>query len=327
MSHFTNKLSIAALLAGTTLTFMASAGAQELRGWNQHAPDYPVSTAMERFAELVEERTEGRITADVFHNAELGEQDFAIEQMQFGGIDFAVFNMVPLNNIVPASQATTLPYAFRSLDHMHTVMDGEIGQEIGAAMEEAGMVALAWYDSGARSFYASVPLETIDDFEGLKIRVQSSDMFVALVEALGANATPIPFGELYSAIQSGVVEGAENNWPSYEYTNHYSVAPYYILDEHSIVPEIFAVSKPVWDGLSAEDQEIVREAALESQAFQREEWAKRDEESEKIVREAGTTVIEVEDKTPFIEAMQPVYEEFAADPVVADLLERIQNTE
>lgn len=319
-------LSLSAITAAT-LALSSTVYADEIRGWNTHAPDYPVSVAMDRFGDLVAERTDGRIQPKTFHSAQLGEQDQAIEQMQFGGIDFAVFNLVPLNNIVPETQVTTLPYAFKSVDHMHTVMDGEIGAEIGQAMTPANMIGLAWYDGGARSFYANKPLNSVADLKGLKIRVQNSDVNVAMVEALGANATPIPFGEVYTSIQSGVVDGAENNWPSYESTGHSEVAPYYILDQHTIVPEVFAVNKAVWDSWSAEDQEIVRQAAIESATYQRELWAEREKASEEIVRAAGATIVELDDKSDFINAMAPVYEQFVTDDALRSLLDRIQATE
>ncbi len=325
MQKRTFGVALAAVVA--TAAMVSSVTAREWRGWNTHVPDYPVSIAMDRFGELVAERTNGRITPKTYHSAQLGEQDFAIEQMQLGAIDFAVFNLTPLNNVVKATQVTTLPYVFRSIDHMHRVMDGPIGAEIGKAMEEANMVALAWYDSGARSFYAKVPLNSIDDLKGLKIRVQNSDVNVAMVEALGANATPIPFGEVYTAIQSGVVDGAENNWPSYESTGHYKVAPYYLLDEHTIVPEVFAVAKTLWDTLSPEDQETVRTAALESAKLQRKLWAERERKSREIVEKANVTIVPVPDKTPFINAMRPVYDQFAKDPLIQGLLEKIQSVQ
>jgi tripartite ATP-independent transporter DctP family solute receptor len=319
-----NRRALLASTAALGLFAASAAAAQELRGWNTHVPDYPGSTAMDHFGELVSERTEGRITPITYHSAQLGEQDFAIEQMQFGGIDFAVFNLTPLNNIVPATQVTTLPYVFRSIEHMHAAMDGEIGAEIGEAMADVNMVALAWYDSGARSFYASRPLNSLADMAGLKIRVQNSDLNVAMVEALGANATPIPFGEVYTSIQTGVVDGAENNWPSYESTNHFEVAPYFIQDEHTIVPEVFAIALTTWERLSAEDQQIVRQAAIESAKLQRELWAARETTSEERVRAAGSVIVTLEDKSEFIDAMAPVYDRFATDPVIADLLARIQ---
>lgn len=320
MRHRALLASVAAL----GLVAASAAAAQDLRGWNTHVPDYPGSVAMDHFGALVAERTEGRIQPTTYHSAQLGEQDFAIEQMQFGGIDFAVFNLTPLNNIVPATQVTTLPYVFRSIEHMHAAMDGEIGAEIGAAMVDANMVALAWYDSGARSFYASRPLNSLADLAGLKIRVQNSDLNVAMVEALGANATPIPFGEVYTSIQTGVVDGAENNWPSYESTNHFEVARYFIQDEHTIVPEVFAIALTTWERMSPEDQEIVRQAAIDSATLQRELWAARERTSEERVRAAGSVIVTLDDKSEFINAMAPVYERFATDPVIADLLARIQ---
>ncbi|ANG64339.1 C4-dicarboxylate ABC transporter [Marinobacterium aestuarii] len=312
------------LMSGLLLTSAAQA---DLKGWNGHPPDYPVSVAMDQFGKLVSERTDGRIGVKTYHSAQLGEQDDAIEQIQFGGIDFAVFNLVPLNNIVPQTQATTLPYAFKSVEHMHRVMDGPVGADIAAAMESANLVGLAWYDSGARSFYANKPLNSIQDLKGVKIRVQNSDVNVAMVEALGANATPIPYGEVYTAIQSGVVDGAENNWPSYESSGHYEAAKHYILDQHTIVPEVFVVNKGTWDKLSAEDKEIVRTAALESAQLQRTLWAEREAKSEELVRAAGNTIVELEDKSAFIDAMKPVYEQFASDPKVRSILDRIQAVE
>ncbi|HAT87491.1 TRAP transporter substrate-binding protein [Cohaesibacter gelatinilyticus] len=311
--------------AGAILVALASlASAAELRGWNTHVPDYPVSVAMDKFGELVAQRTEGRVKPKTYHSAQLGEQDDAIEQMQFGGLDFAVFNLVPLNNLVPATQATTLPYAFKSIDHMHRVMDGNVGEVIGKHMEDVNMVALAWYDSGARSFYANKPLKSLADLKGLKIRVQNSDVNVAMVEALGGNATPIPFGEVFTSIQSGVVDGAENNWPSYESTGHFEVARHYLLDQHTIVPEVFAINKTTWDKLSGDDQKIVRQAAIESATLQRKLWAEREAKSEKIVRDAGNTIVELEDKSDFIAAMKPVYDKFATNAVVSDILKQIQ---
>ena len=318
------KMCVAATVALAVVS-ATPAISKELRGWNGHAPDYPVSVAMDHFSDLVADRTDGRVKPKVYHSAQLGEQDQAIEQMQFGGIDFAVFNLVPLNNIVPETQVTTLPYAFRSVDHMHRVVDGDIGAELSKAMEAVNMIGLAWYDSGARSFYANKPLNSVADLKGLKIRVQNSDVNVAMVEALGANATPIPFGEVYTSIQTGVVDGAENNWPSYESTGHFEVAKYYILDQHTIVPEVFAINKKTWGKLSKADQAVVREAAIEAATLQRKLWAEREVKSEQIVRDAGSKIVELDDKSDFINAMKPVYDKFVTDKKLRDLLDRIQS--
>ncbi|MEZ5535687.1 MAG: TRAP transporter substrate-binding protein [Thiolinea sp.] len=324
---FKHSFNKAALAAVVSFTLSAGVQAAEIKGWNTHAPDYPNSVAMDHFGKVVAEKTGGKIEPKTYHSAQLGEQDQAIEQLQFGGIDFAVFNLTPLNNIIPETQVTTLPYAFKSVDHMHRVVDGDIGAEIGKAMESANMVALAWYDSGARSFYANKPLNSVADLKGMKIRVQNSDVNVAMVEALGANATPIPFGEVYTSIQSGVVDGAENNWPSYESTNHFEVAKNYILDQHTIVPEVFVVAKGTWDKFSDEEKEAVTAAAKESAEMQRKLWAEREKASEEKVRAAGATIVELEDKSAFMEAMKPVYDKFVTDDKIKDLLSRIQATE
>jgi TRAP-type C4-dicarboxylate transport system substrate-binding protein len=207
-------------------------------------------------------------------------------------------------------------------------MDGPIGDEILAAFEPHGFIGLAYFDGGSRSFYnRERPIRSIEDLAGLKIRVMQSDVFVDMMAALGANATPMPFGEVYSSIQTGVIDGAENNWPSYESTGHYEVAGYYTLNEHLIVPEVLVMSKISWDKLSPEDQALVRQAARDSIPVNRELWAAREAESEAKVRAAGVEIIEDIDKTPFIEAMVPVYQKHANTPVLQSLVERIQATE
>ena len=323
MNAYLGPIAAAALVAGLA----TASSAQEYRGWNTHPPDYPVSIALDRFSELAGERTDGRIQLTNYHSAQLGEGEFATEQLQFGALDYGVFSTAPMVNTVKELGVASLPYIFTSPEHQFRVMEGPIGKDIAAAMAEANMVPLSWFASGSRSFYANAPLETAEDIAGLKFRVQNSDINVAMVEALGANATPLPYGEVYTALQSGVVDGAENNWPSYESTNHYEVAPHYIIDEHTIVPEGIIFAKSTWDTFSPEDQEIIREAAQEAAIYQRELWAEREAESRRIVEEAGVTVVEVEDKSAFRDAMAPVYEEFGSDPVIADLIERIQATD
>lgn len=315
------QLGLAAiLLAGT-------AHAQELRGWNTHVPDYPVSIALDRFVELVEERTDGRVQMQNYHGATLGEGEFATEQLQFGALDYGVFSTAPMVNTVKELGVTSLPYVFKDPEHQYRVMEGPIGADIAAAMAEANMVPLSWFASGSRSFYANAPLNSVEDIAGKKFRVQNSDINVAMVEALGANATPLPFGEVYTSIQSGVVDGAENNWPSYESTGHFEVAPYYIIDNHTIVPEGIIFAKSTWDKISEADQAIIRDAAQEAALYQRELWAEREAKSREIVEAGGSTIIEGIDTTTFANKMGPVYEQFASDPVVADLLKRIQETD
>lgn len=318
-------------LAIAVAVAMAStaAGAQEivLRSADTHPDGYPTVAAVNYMGELVSERTDGRISIEVFYGAQLGEEADTIEQTRFGVIDMNRISMGPFNNIIPETQIPSLPYVFRSVEHMRTVMDGEIGDEILAHFEDYDLIGLAYYDAGARSFYSrGTPVRSLDDMDGMRFRVIQSDLFVDMVEALGANATPLPYGEVYSAIQTGVIDGAENNAPSYESSAHYEVAPYYTLDEHLILPEVLVMARSSWDRLSAEDQEIIREAARESVAHQRELWDAAEEEAMQIVIEAGSEIIEV-DKQPFIDAMGPVYERYVTTPELQDLLERIQAVE
>lgn len=317
----------AALLATTAFALPSFAQELVLRSSDTHPPGYPTVAAVEYMGELISERTDGRISIQVFHSAQLGEERDTIEQTQFGVIDLNRISMGPFNNLIEATKAPSMPFIFRDVAHMRAVMDGEIGQEILAEFENHNLVGLAFYDAGARSMYNRLrPIESIDDMSGMRIRVIQSDLFVDMIGALGANATPMPYGEVYSSIQTGVIDGAENNWPSYESSGHYEVAGYYTLTEHLIVPEVLVMSKQRWDSLSPEDQEIIREAAQESVIQQRELWEAREAESEAHVREAGATINEV-DKGPFQEAMGPVYERHAESEELRSLIERIQAVE
>jgi tripartite ATP-independent transporter DctP family solute receptor len=320
------KLAATSLVAATLMVSTASAQTV-LRSSDTHPDGYPTVEAVERFGELLEEKTDGRYTVEVFHSAQLGQEADTIEQTQFGVIDLNRISIGAFGTQVPEATVTQLPFIFRSTEHFHNVLDGPVGEEILAAFDAVDVVALAFYDGGARSFYNSQkPIETPADMEGLKIRVMQSDIFVDMVGALGGNATPMPYGEVYSGIQTGVIDGAENNYPSYDTAGHAEVAKYYSLDEHLMVPEVLVVSKVLWDGLSPEDQAAFREAAEESVAYQRELWAAQEEESRAAVEALGATINEV-DKQPFIDAMAPVYEKYVTDPALQDLVERIQATE
>lgn len=322
------KITLGTITAAVIISsFATGVSAQEFRGWNTHVPDYPVSIALDSFSADVAKKTDGRITLKNYHSAQLGEGEFATEQLQFGALDYGVFSTAPMVNTVKELGVASLPYVFKSPEHQYRIMEGPIGDDIAAAMAEANMVPLSWFASGSRSFYANQPLNSVEDLKGLKFRVQNSDINVAMVEALGANATPLPFGEVFTSIQSGVVDGAENNWPSYESTGHFQVATHYIIDEHTIVPEGIMFAKSTWDKFSEADQGIIRQAAVDAAIYQRELWAAREAKSRKIVEDAGSTIVELADKSAFSDAMGPVYEEFATDPVVAALLKRIQATE
>lgn len=310
---------IAALVAGPAL-------AEQWRGWNIHTEDYPNSIALESFAKDVAEKTEGRIEPQVYHNAVLGDQPDAIEQVRNGGLDFANFNMGPMGQIVPATNVLSLPFIFKDVDQMHTVMDGEIGQRFSDALAEEGLVALSWFDSGSRSFYNTKhPIQTPADVAGMKFRVMNNDLYVQMVDQLGGNATPMAYGEVYQSLKTGVIDGAENNYPSYDSSNHFEVAKYYSITNHLIIPECLCVSTAAWDALSDEDKEIVKAAAVDAAAVQRELWAEREMKSREKVEAAGSQINEVQDPKAFQDAMGPVYEGFIkANPELEGLIKDIQ---
>ncbi|MDP3526263.1 MAG: TRAP transporter substrate-binding protein [Hoeflea sp.] len=315
------------LLATAAMAMTATACELTLKSSDTHPDGYPTVEAVKHMGKLLEERTNGRICVEVFHSAQLGQEKDTIEQTKFGVIDLNRVSMGPFNNLVEETKVVSLPFVFKGVDHMHKVMDGPIGEEILTAFEPHGYVGLAFYDGGSRSFYNKVkPIKTVEDMKGMKVRVMQSDIFVDMMTALGANATPMPYGEVYSAIQTGVIDGAENNYPSYDTAGHAEVANFYSLDEHLMVPEVLVISKVVWDGLTPEDQALFREAAKESVAKQRELWAAKEVESKAAVEALGAQINTL-DKTPFIDAMKPVYEKYVTDPALQDLVARIQATE
>ena len=316
------------LLASVAMAAAATACEVTLRSSDTHPDGYPTVAAVNAMGDMLKERTGDRLCIEVFHSAQLGQEKDTIEQTQFGVIDLNRVSLGPFNNIIEETQIPSLPYIFRSVEHMHKVMDGPVGQQILDAFTDHDLVGLAFYDGGSRSFYNSEkPITSIEDLAGLKFRVMQSDMFVDMVSALGANATPMPYGEVYSSIQTGVIDGAENNWPSYDTSGHFEVAKYYTLDQHLIVPEVLVMAKSSFDKLSAEDQELVRQAARDSVPVMRELWAAREKESEARVRAAGVEVITDIDKTPFIEAMVPVYQKYVTSPVLQQMVADIQATE
>jgi tripartite ATP-independent transporter DctP family solute receptor len=315
---------VAAAALGVVGLSAAPASAQEWRGWNIHAADYPNGIGMDAFTRIVGERTSNRIRMRTFHSAQLGQQDEAIQQMRLGTIDFANFNLSPFNNLAPTTNVVTLPFLFRDVGHMQRAIDGPAGEAISADLERIGIIALAWYDAGARSLYTTRPVRTPADLRGMKIRVQTSDLWIDLMRALNANPTPLPFGEVFTSLQSGVIDGAENNWPSYESTRHFEVARYYSTTEHSNVPEVLAVSQQRWRRLNEQERAILRDAARESARIQRAAWADRERVSRERVVAAGVTVIEIQDRAPWATLMEPVYAKYASDPRLAALVQQIR---
>jgi len=324
-----NALAVGTVLgAGLAVTASTAIGA-ELRGWNIHVEDYPVSIAMESFMAEVGASTDGAVTGKIYHNGVLGNQPDAIEQIRLGIIDFGTFSLGPMGQSVPETNVVSLPFIFKSVPQMYRLMDGAAGAAIGEGMKDKGLVPLGWYAAGARSFYNSVrPINTPADVTGLKVRVMSNDLFVSMVESMDGNATPMAFGEVYQSIKTGVVDGAENNPPSYESTNHFEVAQYYSLTEHLIIPECLCMSLKSWEKLDADQQQILLDAGQKSAELQRELWSAREEASMEIVKAGGTIVNTIADKAPFQMAMAPVYDKFLeANPDLTDLVNLIRNAD
>jgi len=318
------------VLAAAAITLLASGTGQaaDWRGWNIHPPGYPNTIALEQFAKDVTDKTQGRVKPTVYNNGVLGSQPDAIEQTRNGALDFANFNMGPMGPIVPATNVLSLPFIFSGEAQMHKVMDGPIGQRFSDAMAKEGLVALSWYDSGSRSLYNTKrPVTEPKDVNGMKVRVMNNDLYVDMIAALGGNATPMAFGEVYQSLKTGVIDGAENNYPSFESTNHYEVARFYSVTNHLIIPECVCIAKASWDKLTAGDQEIVRKAAVDSAVVQRKHWAERSMASLEKVKAAGVQVNEVKDISAFQAAMKPVYAKFIkANPDLESLITDIQAT-
>ncbi len=306
----------------------APAGAAEtisLRTTDTHPADYPTVQALAYMADHLSRASDGRLTMKIYAGGQLGEEKDSLEITIFGGIDLNRVNLAPLNSIVPETIVLGMPFMFDSIEHMRAVVDGPIGDEILAAMEPHGLIGLAYYDSGARSFYnVERPVRVPADLGGMKIRVQNSELFVELVSALGANPTPMSFGEVYESLVLGTIDGSENNWPSYESTRHYEVAPHYTRTEHSMAPEVLVMSRHRWLKLDPADRELVREAARASVPVMRSLWDERVRRSRERVLENGNRVIETVDKAPFRDAVAPVYDRFLTTPALRSLASRIR---
>jgi tripartite ATP-independent transporter DctP family solute receptor len=300
-----------------------AANATEFRSSDVHPDDYPTVQAVRHMGEELSKATGGKHSIKVFSKSALGSEKDTIEQTKLGAIAMTRVNVAPMNNICPATMVPTMPFLFRSTEHMRKVLDGAIGEEILKDCEAQGFVGLAFYDSGARSIYTvKKPIKTLADAKGLKVRVQQSDLWVSLLEAMGANATPMPYGEVYTALKTSLVDAAENNYPSYESSRHFEVAKYYNKTEHSMAPEILLFSKKVWDTLPADEQKQIRAAAKESVTYMRKLWDEREVKSLAIVKAGGAEIVDV-DKASFQNAMKPVYDKFLKDPKLQDMVKRI----
>lgn len=278
--------------------------------------DYPTTLGALKFAELVEERTEGRIRIQVKAEGVMGSESEVIRQMRYGGIDFARISVVQISDFIPRMNVLQLPYLYVDSAHMWRVLDGEIGERFLGYSEGYDLIGLSWYDAGARNLYCSVkPIRTLEDVQGLRIRVQEAKMVSDMITALGAVPVQIPYDKVYAALERNQVDGAENNWSSYETMQHYEVAGYYTIDEHIRIPEIQICARHTWEQLSEDDRRIIMECARESALYERQLWTERERQAREnaLKNDAQEIYLTAEEKEKFREAMMPVYEQFYAD--------------
>ncbi len=314
-------------VTGLTLLSGVASAAESWRAWNIHHEGHPNTAAMDRFSELVAEKTSGEIEVDVFHGGVLGSQPDALEQVRIGAIEVGNFNLGPIGPMVKEANLVSLPFIFKSVPHMFRVLEGEAGEIVAKAMGDADVLPLAWVDAGARSFYTQKPINTPDDVKGLKIRVMNNDLYTSMISAMGGNPSPMAFSEVQQALKTGVVDGAENNFPSFKNVGHYEVTTHYSLSEHLIIPECICVNTGKYKSLSPELQAAVKSAAEEAALYQRELWAVQSNEARMEVEKAGIKVNEIADKGPFQDAMVSVYDEYLkANPDMSKLVEIARST-
>jgi tripartite ATP-independent transporter DctP family solute receptor len=301
------------------------APAREFRAADTQSEDYPTVQALRFMGRLIEDKTSGRLQIRVFHSRQLGEEKETIEQTRAGAIDLNRTNVALIGTFVPAMNVLAMPFLFRSIEHLQKVLDGPIGDEILGSFEPYGFVGLAFYDSGARSIYNSVrPIHTIADMKGLRLRVQQSELMSDMIKALGAQPIELPYGQVLTGLATKLIDGAENNWPSFVTTDHYKHAGFYTLTEHTMSPEVLVMSHKAWASLSAEDQATFRAAAKESSRFMRERWRDLEEQSRRRAQAAGVTIVSDFDRKPFEAAMAGIYTKAQRDPQAAALIERIR---
>ena len=299
-----------------------------LRYAENQPEDYPTTQAALVFAGVVADRTDGRVKVAVYSGGELGAEQSVIQQMQFGGIDFARVSLSQLAEYIPALSVLQLPYLYEDASQMWRVLDGSIGDDFLAMLDQMDLVGLSWFDAGVRSFYTREKVTDLEQLQGLTLRVQESDMMSEMITDLGAEPVQVVYSQVYAALRNGQIDGAENNWPSYDAMGHYEVAPYFLQDEHTRVPEIQLASTAAIEKLEALDPsypEVLRTCARESARTERRLWAQREARSEKELREWGVEVTTLPDaeKQKFRAAVQPLYDRFADQ---AELLERIKES-
>ena len=322
-------ISRAVTVAALSLTAAwTSAVAREFRAADTQSEDYPTVQALRYMGRLIAENSGGRHQVRVFHSHQLGEEKETIEQTRAGAIDLNRTNAALVGSFVPAMKVLAMPFLFRSIEHLQKVLDGPIGNEILNSFEPHGFVGLAFYDSGARSIYNSVrPVRAIADMKGLRLRVQQAELMSEMIRGLGAEPIELPYGQVRTGLATRLIDGAENNWPSFVTTDHYKYAGYYTLTEHTMSPEVLVMSRQAWASLAAEDRKIFRDAAARSSHFMREKWKDLEDRSRRRAEAAGVAIVTDFDRKPFEAAMAGIYANMQRDPAAAELIERIRKVE
>jgi len=284
---------------------------------------HSVHQAMVFMAERLKEKSNGTVLIDIYPNQQLGSERECLELLQIGSLGMTKVSTAVLENFVPSLKVFGLPFLFRDSEHRFKVLEGELGERFLDASLGQRLKGLTYYDSGTRNFYSKIPIETPEDLEGLKIRVQESITAMNLVKSFGGSPTPIAWGELYTALQQGIVDGAENNLPSFYLSRHYEVCKYLVMDEHTAIPDELLISTLVWNKLSLKEQQWLKEAAMESSEYQKGIWSKSELDALEEIKKAGVKVI-TPDKDLFREKVQPMYKEFSQDPEMKKTIEAIQ---
>lgn len=327
-SQFYRSTLICSLLFGVVFLFTSCKSDSNVRIIRLgHGLDvtHSVHQAMLQTDVYLNELSQGKMRLQIYPNQQLGSERECLELLQIGSLDMTKVSGAVLENFAPKLRIFGLPFLFDNKDHLFKVLDGTIGKELLKEGEEYWLKGVGFYDSGSRSFYTKErPVEQPEDLEGLKIRVQESVSAFDMVKQLGASPTPISWGELYTALQQGVVDGAENNPPSFYLSRHYEVCKYYSIDEHTMIPDVLLVSTHLWNRLSSEEQGWLQKAIDQSIPYQRDLWIQSENESLQAVIEAGVEV-SYPKKNRFQEATQKMYQDFKKDPQMAELIERIRN--
>ena len=322
------KLGLTGLALGAFKVPAAFAQAKMvLKATDVHPLGYPTVEAVVRMGKKLETASNGRLSIQMYPSMQLGGEKEMIEQAQLGALQIARISVGPMGPIVPELNVFNLPFMFRDNAHMEKVIDGEIGTEMLKKLSDhptANLIGLCWMNAGSRNVYNSKhPIAKVEDLKGLKIRMMGNPVFVDTMNSLGGNGVAMGFDQLINAMQTGVVDGAENNEPSYESGQHYRYAKYYSKTGHLIIPEILVFSKKSWEGMSKDDQALISKLAKEAQLEQRKLWYEREEESLKKMKEAGSQVNEITDRKPFQAAVKPVWDKYGAQH--AALIQRIQD--